>query len=302
MLSVLIPAYNEGKSIQGTVEELVKVLNTTGIVYEIIVINDGSSDNTAEVARNIAEIRLINHPINGGYGKALKTGLKHARYDWCCIIDADNTYPASSIPTLMEYVPAFDMVVGARTGKHYWGSFSKRIGRLILLNLVKFIIGEPVPDINSGFRIFRKDIALRHIARISSGFSFTTTLTLAVFLEEHFVKYVDIEYLPRVGSSKVKIRKDSLRMLQILAMATLFYNPLKLFLPICVLTVVVGAISALFALIVGQHGGWVLFPLSIMISIIVGAIGFISESLRLHRIALSAQLPTTEILKKDDPA
>ena len=103
-----------------------------------------------------------------------------------------------------------------------------------------FVTGTTVPDVNSGFRVFRKDVALSHSSRISSGFSFTTTLTLAMILSEHFVHYVPIEYRPRVGETKVRLRRDTLRMLQILVQAVLFYNPLKAFLALCCASVLAG--------------------------------------------------------------
>lgn len=283
MLSILIPAYNEGNTISATITEIHAVMRATDIAYEIIVINDGSTDNTVEVLSNL-DVQRIHHPTNGGYGRSLKTGLRQSKYEWICIIDADGTYPPTSIPKLLEYIPDFDMVVGARSGKYYWGSLSKRIGRLALLKLVAFVIGINIPDVNSGLRIFRKQIALKHIKRISSGFSFTTTLTLAMFLDEHFVKYVPIDYLSRQGtSSKVKIRIDSLRMLQILAMAIVYYNPLKLFLLICIGTVILGALLAILSSLSGLTEGWILFPLSIFVSFIIGSIGFMIESSRLHQ-------------------
>jgi polyisoprenyl-phosphate glycosyltransferase len=289
MLSILIPAFNEEGAIQETITRIQETMDNRGIAYEIIVINDGSSDNTVQIVTDMG-IQVISHPTNGGYGLALKTGLKHAHYDWCCIIDADGTYPVSSLPDLIQYIPAFDMVVGARTGSHYWGSRSKRLGRLALLKMISFVIGTSIPDANSGMRIFRASIARQHIQRISSGFSFTTTLTLAMFMEHHFVKYVPIEYYDRVGSSKVKIRIDSLRMLQILVMTTLYYNPLKLFLLVCMTTVSIGLIAGIWGVIGNNPFGIPLMIMSIFVSFIIGSLGFVAEALRLHRISNS--IPT----------
>jgi len=281
MLSILIPAYNEAASITSTIQQLRAVMDRTDTVYEIIVIDDGSKDDTATLAEQTGA-RVIRHPINGGYGRALKTGMRNAAYDWCAIADADGSYPLERLPDMLAYIPRFDMVVGARTGQHYWGSFSKRIGRLALLRLVAFVVGRKVPDVNSGFRVFRKDIALRHARRISSGFSFTTTLTLAMFLEEHFVYYMPIDYLVRAGKSHVKIRQDSLRTLQILTQAILYYNPLKLFLPVCITSVVIGLIVGLVTALSGAAlSGLYFLGLSILVALVIGALGFISESIRL---------------------
>jgi polyisoprenyl-phosphate glycosyltransferase len=178
------------------------------------------------------------------------------------------------------------MVVGARTGKHYWGSFSKRWSRTFLLRIVEFVVGRHIPDVNSGFRVFNKAVALEHANRISSGFSFTTTITLAFFFEEKFVKYLDIEYYQREGKSKVHVRRDSLRMLQIVTQAILYYNPLKLFLLLCFLSIIVGVSAALVALIAGAlFQALILVSISVLVSIILGGLGFVAEALRLSRLA-----------------
>jgi glycosyltransferase involved in cell wall biosynthesis len=284
MISILIPAYEEAQSITDTIGRLRAVMDTTKISYEIIVIDDGSKDDTAKLAEE-ADARVIRHPTNGGYGRALKTGMLHAAYDWCAIVDADGSYPLERFPDLLANIPQFDMVVGARTGKHYWGPFTKRVGRQIILWLVSFVIGSRVPDINSGMRVFRKEVALAHIKRISSGYSFTTTLTLAMFLEERFVRFIPIDYFPREGKSKVRLWSDSLRMIQILAAATLFYNPLKLFLPLCFMSAGLGALLAIASELFGSPSGWLILALSLQVSILIGAIGFIAEAIRLHRIS-----------------
>lgn len=282
MISVLVPAFNEADSIVETIERLRQILDQASVTYEIIAIDDGSQDNTAALAES-AGARIVRHPANGGYGRALKTGIRAASYDWCAIVDADGTYPLERFPDLLNYIPRFDMVVGARTGRHYWQSPGKALGRMLLNALVAYTTGTRIPDVNSGMRIFRKDIALAHMSRISSGFSFTTTLTLAVVMEEHFVQYVPIEYHPRVGKSKVRIWQDSLRMMQILVQAILYYNPLKLFLPVSIVSVCLGLGVALAGIFFHIAGGFIFFVISLQIAILIGAIGFVTEAIRLRR-------------------
>ncbi len=289
MISILVPAYNEADSIVETIKRLQKIMDQTSRVYEIIVIDDGSADNTAALAES-AGACVVRHPTNGGYGRALKSGMRSAQYEWCAIVDADGTYPLERFPDLLGFIPHFDMVVGARTGRHYWQSPGKAFGRLFLNSLVAYATGTTIPDVNSGMRIFRKDIALAHVKRISSGFSFTTTLTLAMFLEEHFVHYVPIEYHPRVGSSKVRIWSDTLRMVQILLMTILHYNPLKVFLPVCLLSAGVGLIVAIISVLLGSAAaGWLFFAFSLQVAILIGSLGFIAEAIRLHRLSTSKQ-------------
>jgi glycosyltransferase involved in cell wall biosynthesis len=280
--SLLIPAYNEEDCIEETIHALREVLDPTGLEYELIVINDGSTDCTAERAQ-AAGARVINQPANGGYGLSLKTGIRHAQYDWCAIIDADGTYPVGQLPELLQNIPDFDMVVGARTGKVYQGSLFKRLGRIALTTMVNYVVGRKIPDVNSGMRIFRKEIALAHTRRISAGFSFTTTLTLAMLLEHHFVRYIPIQYFPRVGNSKVKMGKDTLRMLQIVSSAMLYYNPLKLFLFLCFLNLFTGLIVAGLAALVSVPAGLVVLAVFLALTLLTGTAGFIAEAIRLNR-------------------
>lgn len=285
MISVVIPAYNEAGSIQSTIDQLRSVMDASGVIYELIVIDDGATDATAALARE-RSVLVVQHPINRGYGQAVKTGIDHSNYEWCAIVDADGSYPVSNFPDLMKYIPQFDMVVGARTGISYWGSIWKRLGRIILGGLITFVVGISIPDPNSGMRIFRRSIALAHNKRISSGFSFTTTLTLAMLLEGHTVKYVPIDYFPRAGKSKVKIGRDTLRVIQILVQAIIFYNPLKLFLALCILTVMIGLIFLLIDLLAGLTAGMLVLAASTFVAVLVGSLGFLAEAIRLHRITL----------------
>jgi hypothetical protein len=183
------------------------------------------------------------------------------------------------------------MVVGARTGKHYWGSPGKRVARWILARLVRFVAGMSTPDVNSGFRIFRKDFALEHSARISSGFSFTTTLTLAMLLDERFVKYVPIDYYPRAGKSKVRMRRDALRMLQILVQAILYYNPLKIFLAACFACAITGLVVGGGLAFFDPALGILFFGASLLVAIVIGAVGFVAETLRLHHTETRSSVP-----------
>ena len=269
MLSVLIPAYNEAESIAAVVQRVRETMDASGVPYELIVIDDGSSDDTAKRA-GADGVQVIRHPRNAGYGRALKTGIRHARFEWCGIVDADGSYPVERLPDLFAYTPAFDMVVGARTGPHYWGSSGRHLSRWILLRLVRFVAGTSISDVNSGFRVFRKDIALAHSSRISSGFSFTATLTLAMILDEHFVHYLPIDYHQRVGKTKVRLRRETLRMLQILVQAILFYNPLKAFLAACLVSAFAGFAIGAGLFFFDRVLGLAFFGAGLLVAILIG--------------------------------
>lgn len=282
-VSVLIPAYDEAPSVRGTVLAVREALNSASIDHEIIVIDDGSADASAAEAEAAGAI-VVQHPLNRGYGRSLKSGLRRAAGDLIAIIDADGSYPANELPRLIAHMTRFDMVVGARQGVHYRGSRAKWLGRRMLERMVLFVTGVRVPDVNSGLRVFRKQIALDHIHEIGNGFSFTTTLTLAMLLDGHFVEYLPVPYHARVGTSKVHLRKDVLRTVQILTTAILAYNPIKLFLVLSYLA----AFALIASLIVdavlagGTHAGPIVM-VGAAAAILIFGMGLLAEALRRRR-------------------
>src|SRR3989344_9081642 len=133
-VSIVIPAYNEQDSIVKTIQEVKEILSKSKNKYEIIIVNDGSKDNTSDILRSIKNIIVINHPYNKGYGASIKTGIKNSKYDWILITDSDGTYPGDAIPSLLKYLPEYDMVVGARTGNE--------VNIPLFRKPAKFIIGK----------------------------------------------------------------------------------------------------------------------------------------------------------------
>lgn len=281
MISILIPAYNEGKSVNATIARCYATIDNQ--VYknaEVIVIDDGSIDNTYEKAFSTG-CEVLKHPHNIGYGKALKTGILNAKNDIIIIIDSDGTYPIEEIPGLIEeYKKGFDMVVGARTGRHYHESIFKRINRCLLKFLVEFTSGRKIPDINSGLRVFSRKSIIPYFDTLCDSFSFTTSLTLAYMMTGKFVKYVPINYEKRIGSSKVRILKDSVRTLQFVIEAILFYNPIKIFLVFSMLLVFLALISLTIAFFTQIKITYILGIGSLLMAILMFGLGLISVQLK----------------------
>jgi len=229
-ITIVIPAYNEEGAIQETLEALREVLPKLGRATETLVVDDGSTDRTGDLAR-AAGVRVIRHPVNSGYGKSLMTGILAATYDTVAIVDADGTYPINRLAHLATtYDQGFQMVVGSRQGRHFDGSRITWLQRAVFRFLAEFASGRRIPDINSGFRIFDRRPVLEVRSSFSTGFSFTTTLTLLFLLTHLHVTYVPVEYHPRIGRTKVRKLKDSLRALQIIVTFFAQFNPAKLFL------------------------------------------------------------------------
>ncbi|MGO8992408.1 MAG: glycosyltransferase family 2 protein [Polyangiaceae bacterium] len=274
MLSVVIPALNEEAAIAETVGRIRAVLEKDAIVHEIIVVNDGSTDQTGVIARKCGA-RVVDHPVPGGYGLALKSGILTSSYELIAITDADGTYPCERIADLYRLVAidGFDMAIGARTGSEYEGSFLKMPARRVFLWLSEYATGRKIDDINSGLRVFRKDIVLRYLATISDGFSFTTTITLAAMLNGYFVKYIPIAYYKRVGKSHVRYIRDTLRSLQIIVENIVFYNPLKLFLLGSSTLVVLAFVAVAGAVFARAYTTWAIGLVVLAALSIVGAVG-----------------------------
>ena len=231
MISVVIPAHNEEKSIGAVLDELIEVLEGEGQSYEIIVLDDGSTDNTANVVQE-KRVRLIQHPYNRGYGAALKTGIKHANGEYILITDADGTYPNKEIPQLLEHASQYDMVVGSRTGKDVNIQLYRRPAKWFLSKLADYLSGTRIPDLNSGMRVFRKDDIEKFFNILPSGFSFTTTITLAYLSDDMLIKYVPIDYHERSGKSKIRPVRDGFNFILLIIRTITYFNPLKVFLPI----------------------------------------------------------------------
>ncbi len=237
--------------IQETISEIKDSLESSSIKlekdYEIIVVNDCSTDNCEEILDKIKtdRISVIHHPINRGYGASLKTGIKHSKYDWVLIIDADGTYPAKSIPELLKYIPEYDMVVGSRTKKGAEIPFLRKIPKWCLNRLANYLSGAKIPDLNSGLRVMKKTFVEKFMHLLPNGFSFTTTITLAALTaNDYLVKYIPIDYYRRKGEEKSKIRpiKDTLNFIQLIIRTVLYFNPLKILVPFSIFLFFLGVI------------------------------------------------------------
>ena len=230
--SLVLPVYNEEDVIESTIEELQEILDAAQCQYEIIAVDDGSRDGTADVLATRKDITVVTHRQNRGYGAALKSGIKRARYPWIVITDADGTYPHEQIPYLVSLAADYDMVVGARTGANVRYSNIRKIPKFFLVRFAQWITGAPIPDLNSGMRVFRKSIAERFLRILPDTFSFTTTITVAMLTNQYAVHYEPIDYHLRVGRSKIKPIRDTIRFVQLILRTGVYFAPLKVFLPL----------------------------------------------------------------------
>jgi len=270
--SIIVPAYNEEEAIDAVLKGL--FASELKEMIEVVVVDDCSSDKTGVIASKYP-ITLLKNVQNFGYGYSLKRGIKTAKNDNIIIFDADGSYPVEALVTLVEtYEKGFDMVVGERRGAHYRGSTVKSVARFFFRLLSEFATGRKIPDINSGCRVFRKDLALNFFHTLSSGFSFTTTITLAFMLNAYSVVYAPIQYNKRSGSSKVRYLRDTLRSGQIIIEAIVFYNPLKMFL-LCAAAIIIAGALALLLAFVSKVAALLLF-LTLSFAILIFSIGLMA--------------------------
>lgn len=281
MISIVIPALNEQDEIGRTIARLRQVMSNGAIgPYEVVVVDDGSSDETAARAE-AAGARVLRHPHNIGYGRSLKDGIRAAHYDTIIINDADGTYPIEAIPDLLaRYNQGYDMVVGARSGKHYRESLIKMPLRRVLRFLVEFTAGRSIPDINSGLRVFQRSSVLEYFDHLCDTFSFTTSMTLAYMMTGKFVAYIPIEYHRRVGKSKVRLLRDSMKTLQYIVEAAIYYNPLKMFALLACIVLVSSLASFALALIAKLNVFFFVGVGGIISSVIIFSLGLLAVLLR----------------------
>ena len=253
--SIVIPCYNERDAIRSTLEEIFHKLDKSQEAdVDVIVVNDGSSDGSEQVLNSIQQefgsypLTIVHHKRNHGYGASLKTGIRKSQSEYICITDADGTYPNNRILELINITreKELDMLVGARVGADVSYSKIRSIPKMILVPWVSFLCGSDVPDMNSGLRVFRRELALEFLKLLPDGFSFTTTITICLLRNKYMVEYLPISYTRRIGKSHIKPIKDTLRFTQLILRTGMYFAPLRLLSPLFIGLAILFVLSGIY--------------------------------------------------------
>ena len=271
-LSVIIPVYNEAQIAGSLIEAVLRKIPDA----EIIVVNDDSDDNTADVAAQ-SGAKVISHPYNIGNGAAVKTGIRNAVGDKILLMDGDGQHNPDDIPALLEASNNYDMAVGARTPNSH-ANLLRRFANFIYNFLATYITGIKVKDLTSGFRVINRMTASKYLYLLPNTFSYPTTITLAYLRSGRSVNYVPINAAKRTGKSKIKPLKDGSRFLIIMIKIATLYSPLSIFIPASIIFFILGLTNYAYTYLT-VHKFTNMSALFFITSVIIFMMGLISEQI-----------------------
>ncbi len=252
-VTILMPTFNEQRAIRAVLAEVVAAMTDEPYSCEILIVDDGSTDATPDLAEQFAAecwrfpVRVIRRTENRGAGFARKIGVREARGEIVVMLDADGTYPAREIPRLLAHFPQYDQVNGARTSEQGTMPWLRGPAKWLIRQLACYLTGCKIPDLNTGLKAFRRDVMVPWLWVVPDGFSCVTTMTLAFLTNGYAVKYVPIEYRKRIGVSKFHPLKDTAAYLSTVLRIVLYFRPLKVFMPLAALVILLGIAKSVWS-------------------------------------------------------
>ena len=297
-ISVVIPAYNEAQIIGAVVAQVKAVLQAGNCNFEVIVIDDGSSDETAREASR-AGAKVFRHPYNIGNGAAIKSGIRAAEGDVLVFMDGDGQHDPRDIARLLEYIPEYDMVVGARSFESQ-ASFGRALGNKAFNWFASYVAKFRIPDLTSGFRAIKAPIARGFLYLLPNTYSYPTTITLGVLRSGNSIKYLPIAMQRRqTGSSQVRMVRDGVRFFMIITRICTLYSPMRIFLPVSFSMFLLGTVN--YAITYFTRGRFTnMSALLYMTSVLIFMMSLISEQICQMRFERrGADRPVAKVFSED---
>jgi len=278
-ISVVMPAFNECDVIGDIIKQIRVVVEEIDESYEIIVIDDGSADDTAQIARS-AGATVIQHPYNIGNGAAIKTGIRAARGSILITLDGDGQHDPNDIPKLLENLGPYDMVVGSRNSESDTAAH-RDVANMVFNSLASYVAGRKIEDLTSGFRAVKTHIARQFVYLLPNTFSYPSTLTLSVVRAGYSLGYQPIRFARRIGKTKSKINplRDGLRFLMIILKIAVFYAPLKIFVPLSALIFLLGVAYGLMRIFLLHAPYGQTSALLLSTAVLTFMVGLVSEQI-----------------------
>jgi glycosyltransferase involved in cell wall biosynthesis len=281
-VSVIIPAFNEARSIAQVVADIAKVLDAEPLDYEVLVVDDGSTDGTADLAE-VAGATVLRRPYNNGNGAAVKNGIRHADGDIIVLMDGDGQHKAEDIPRLLAEMELYEMAVGARTDQSET-KLHRDIANKVYNTLATYIVGHHVEDLTSGFRAIDGRVARKVAYLFPNGFSYPSTSTISLFRAGYSVTYLPIHTRMNYGNSKIRVIRDGFGFLFVILKIGTLYAPMRIFLPAAVVVFLPGFVVAVYRLMIGR--AWSIpIVISFTAGLLIFALGLISEQIALLRMS-----------------
>lgn len=277
LASILVPAYNEQDAIGGVLDEIQSAMGQVNAPYELIVVDDGSTDDTRAVCKARPEVRVICHDQNRGPGAARTTGVRAARGRYVVMIDADGTYPAEAIPRMIEELSHCDMVIGARgaeTGSLRW---LRSLAKRAIKALASYLTQATIPDLNSGLRAMKRDLVFEFLPILPATHSWVSTITMAFLSNGHHVRWIPIAYRRRIGDSSFHPIADTYNYLSLVVRSIMYFNPLRIFLPLSLGMLLVGAGKMIYDIFAYRFHFAPSTLMLVLTGVQLGAIGLLAD-------------------------
>ena len=275
-VTILLPVYNEEAALPSVIKDINDAMDSTSYAYEILVVDDASKDKSPQIAEEMG-CRVIRHVFNRGAGACRKTGTVAAKSNIIVMLDADGTYPADAIVEMLTYFPAYDQVNGARRCEKGTMRFLRIPMKWFIRKLACFLVNYKIPDLNTGLKAFKRDVMLKYLWTVPDGFSCVSSMTIAFLSNGHPVKYIPIDYYKRIGLSKFHPLKDTSKYIMTVLRVIMYFNPLKVFLPISFLLLTWGLGKSFYDYFVILHRLQLSDIIIVLAGIIVGVQGLLAD-------------------------